>query len=111
MSRRIHFEEVWKSYPRWQARTLREGIGRRVPGLIGGAERRWVLRDVSFSVGRGEFTGIIGVNGAGKSTLLRLAAGLTSPTRGRVLLPDETAAILNLGDLFDLALSGRDNAL
>jgi lipopolysaccharide transport system ATP-binding protein len=111
MAERIRFEAVWKSYPRWGARTLRETIDRRVPGLLGGAERRWVLSDVSFSVGRGEFTGVIGLNGAGKSTLLRLAAGLTSPTRGRVWLPEETAAILNLGDLFDLSLTGRENAL
>src|SRR5215216_440826 len=111
MAERIRFEAVWKSYPRWGARTLRETIDRRLPGLLGGAERRWVLSDVSFSVGRGEFTGVIGLNGAGKSTLLRLAAGLSSPSRGRVLLPGDTAAILNLGDLFDLALTGRENAL
>src|SRR5215208_1583939 len=111
MAERIRFEEVWKAYPRWAARTLRETIDRRVPGLLGGGEQRWVLRDVSFSVSRGEFTGVIGLNGAGKSTLLRLAAGLSSPSRGRVLLPEETAAILNLGDLFDLALTGRENAL
>jgi lipopolysaccharide transport system ATP-binding protein len=111
MSERIRFEEVWKAYPRWGGRTLREALGRRLPGLLDGSEQRWVLRDVSFSVGRGEFIGVIGLNGAGKSTLLRLAAGLASSTRGRVLLPEETAAILNLGDLFDLALTGRENAL
>jgi lipopolysaccharide transport system ATP-binding protein len=111
MSERIRFEEVWKAYPRWGGRTLREALDRRLPGLLGGGDQRWVLRDVSFSVARGEFIGVIGLNGAGKSTLLRLAAGLSSPTRGRVLLPEETAAILNLGDLFDIALSGRENAL
>jgi lipopolysaccharide transport system ATP-binding protein len=111
MAERIRFEEVWKAYPRWGTRTLRETIDRRLPGLLAGGEQRWVLRDVSFSVGRGEFTGVIGLNGAGKSTLLRLAAGLSSPSRGRVLLPGDTAAILNLGDLFDLALTGRENAL
>jgi lipopolysaccharide transport system ATP-binding protein len=111
MPQRIVFEDVWKAYPRWGARTLRETIDRRVPGLLGGGEQRWVLRDVSFSVNRGDFTGVVGLNGAGKSTLLRLAAGLSSPTRGRVLLPEETAAILNLGDLFDFALTGRENAV
>jgi lipopolysaccharide transport system ATP-binding protein len=78
---------------------------------MGGGDQRWVLRDVSFSVAHGEFVGVIGLNGAGKSTLLRLAAGLAAPTRGRVLLPEETAAILSLGDLFDPALNGRENAL
>jgi lipopolysaccharide transport system ATP-binding protein len=111
MAERIRFESVWKAYPRWGGRTLREALDRRLPGLLRDGEQRWVLRDVSFSVARGEFVGVIGLNGAGKSTLLRLAAGLSSPTRGRVLLPDDTAAILNLGDLFDLALTGRENAL
>jgi lipopolysaccharide transport system ATP-binding protein len=90
---------------------LREALDRRLPGLLRSRELRWALQDVAFSVGRGDFVGVVGQNGAGKSTLLRLAAGLATPTRGRVLLPDETAAILNLGDLFDLALTGRDNAV
>jgi len=38
------------------------------------------LRDVTFSVGRGEAFGIIGANGSGKSTLLRLVAGIIQPT-------------------------------
>ncbi len=111
MADRIRFEDVWKAYPRWGGRTLREALARRLPGLVGGREQRWALRDVSVKVGRGEFIGIVGQNGAGKSTLLRLAAGLASPTRGRVLLPEDVAAILSLGDLFDHELTGRDNAL
>lgn len=111
MADRIRFENVWKAYPRWQGRTLRDALDRRLPGLLGHGEQRWALQGVSFVVARGEFIGIIGQNGAGKSTLLRLAAGLASPTRGQVLLPDETAAILRLGDLFDPSLTGRENAL
>jgi len=42
------------------------------------------LRDVSFSVRRGEFTSIVGPSGCGKSTLLRIASGLTGATSGRV---------------------------
>ena len=108
---RIRFEGAWKSYPRWDVRTLREAVGRRLPGVLGPGEQRWALRDISLTVGRGEFVGVVGQNGAGKSTLLRLAAGLTAPTRGRDLLPAETSAILSLGDLFDLVLSGRENAM
>ncbi len=45
---------------------------------------REILRDVSFHVNAGEFTGLIGSNGAGKTTLLRVILGLISPTTGSV---------------------------
>ncbi|MGH8198863.1 MAG: ATP-binding cassette domain-containing protein, partial [Steroidobacteraceae bacterium] len=47
---------------------------------------RPILRDVSFAVRPGEFTGLIGPNGAGKTTLLKVILGLQPPTSGRVLL-------------------------
>ncbi len=47
---------------------------------------REILHDVGFSVGAGEFTGLIGSNGAGKTTLLRVILGLQPPSAGRVLL-------------------------
>jgi zinc/manganese transport system ATP-binding protein len=56
-----------------------DGIGVRLGG-------REILRDVSFTVRPGEFTGLIGPNGAGKTTLLKIILGLQAPTSGRVLL-------------------------
>jgi zinc/manganese transport system ATP-binding protein len=47
---------------------------------------REILQDVSFEVGPGEFTGLIGSNGAGKTTLFRVILGLQQPTAGRVLI-------------------------
>lgn len=44
------------------------------------------LEDVSFSVRRGEFIGIIGHTGSGKSTLMQQLNGLLKPTSGQVLL-------------------------
>jgi teichoic acid transport system ATP-binding protein len=42
------------------------------------------VRDVSFSVGRGEFVGLVGRNGSGKSSLLRVIAGVEPATSGSV---------------------------
>jgi zinc/manganese transport system ATP-binding protein len=56
-----------------------EGVSVRLSG-------REVLRDVSFTIRPGEFTGLIGSNGAGKTTLLRVILGLQPANAGRVLL-------------------------
>ncbi|MFN4070960.1 MAG: ATP-binding cassette domain-containing protein [Thermus caldifontis] len=46
--------------------------------------RDWVVRDLSFTLQRGEVVALLGPNGSGKTTLLRLMAGLLKPTRGKV---------------------------
>src|SRR5690348_5775789 len=42
------------------------------------------VRDLSFTVQRGEVLGLVGPNGAGKTTTLRVMAGIIPPTRGTV---------------------------
>jgi len=60
--------------------------------LIHGLEKRFTshgraaFRDISFSVGQGEFIALIGPSGCGKSTLLHIMAGLSEPTAGTVSL-------------------------
>ncbi|MFL5894947.1 MAG: ABC transporter ATP-binding protein [Thermoleophilaceae bacterium] len=109
----ISFDGVWKGYPAWPSgpRTLRAIASRRAPLLLRRGQRRWALEDVTFQVAPGHAVGVIGRNGAGKSTLLRLAAGLGRPTRGRIHVHDETAAVLSLGDTLDPALTGSENAM
>jgi ABC-type multidrug transport system ATPase subunit len=48
--------------------------------------RREVLRDVSFSLAKGEVLCLLGPNGSGKTTLLKIIAGLLSPEAGDVFL-------------------------
>ena len=47
------------------------------------------LKDVSFSMEKGEFSAVLGESGSGKSTLLNCIGGLEIPTSGRVLLDGE----------------------
>lgn len=53
-------------------------LERRFGGLL-------AVKDLSFSVGRGEILGIIGPNGAGKTTVINLVAGIIPPTGGQIL--------------------------
>ena len=47
---------------------------------------QWVLQDVTLTVAKGEFFGILGPNGSGKSTLLNLIDGIRSPCEGEIRL-------------------------
>lgn len=62
----LRFDNVWMHYHSKQGETI-------------------ALQEVNFSVAEGEFVAIIGPSGCGKTTLLSLAAGLLTPTKGKVI--------------------------
>ena len=69
----------------------------------------WALKDVSFTVEKGEVLGIIGNNGAGKSTLLKVISAIMKPTEGSVKVFGNVVPMLELGSGFDFDLTGREN--
>ena len=72
-------------------------------------EEFWALKDVSFTVEKGEVFAVMGLNGAGKSTLLKIIAGVFNPTSGSVTVNGELAPLLDLGAGFDPEFSARNN--
>jgi ABC-type polysaccharide/polyol phosphate transport system ATPase subunit len=69
------------------------------------------LNDISFSVGHGEFFGIVGRNGSGKSTLLKCMAGIYRADRGEIYMDGRVATFIELGVGFNPDLVARDNIM
>lgn len=69
----------------------------------------WALRDISFTVNKGDRLGILGLNGAGKSTLLKIIAGVYQPSEGTISHKGVIAPMLELGAGFDPQYTGAEN--
>lgn len=70
------------------------------------------LKDISFSLQKGETIGILGRNGGGKSSLLRILAGIINPSQGKVFCPPGTTrSLLSIGLGFIPNINGRENAM
>ncbi len=64
-----------------------------------------LVRDISLSIGRGEFVAVTGPSGSGKSSLLYLLGLLDRPTRGEVLLEGQDTARLSAREMAALRLA------
>ncbi|HBT73507.1 MAG TPA: multidrug ABC transporter ATP-binding protein, partial [Lysinibacillus sp.] len=57
-----------------------------VQHVTGGYTRKPVIKDLSFTIGKGELVGLIGLNGAGKSTTIKHIIGTMLPKEGDIRL-------------------------
>ncbi|WP_246063111.1 ATP-binding cassette domain-containing protein [Paenibacillus ehimensis] len=88
--------------------SLKEFIVKKISGKLEYNEFV-ALKDVSFTIKKGEVVGIVGSNGAGKSTLLKIISGILTPTQGSSRVYGTIAPMLELGAGFDIDLTAREN--
>lgn len=104
----IQFKNVTKNFHLQEDRTFKEFL----PHFLLGkpwAKEFTALNDISFEIQKGETVGIIGKNGAGKSTLLKLIAGVTTPTKGEIIVNGKVAPLIELSAGFHQELTGYEN--
>lgn len=87
---------------------LKQAIFNRLKGIKGYTKQE-VLKDISFTVKKGEFLGIVGRNGSGKSTLLKILAGIYVPDSGTITTYGSLVPFIELGVGFNPELTGREN--
>ena len=87
---------------------LKQAIFNRLKGIKGYTKHE-VLKDISFTVKKGEFLGIVGRNGSGKSTLLKILAQIYTPDSGSIIVHGSLVPFIELGVGFNPELTGREN--
>lgn len=67
------------------------------------------LKNISFTINRGEVVGLVGTNGSGKSTMLKIIAGVLEASEGNVTVRGSISPLIELGAGFDYELTAREN--
>lgn len=107
----IRLESVSKSFrlPHNRQSSLKGSLINLVSNGDRTYETQSVLNDISFTIKKGEFFGIVGRNGSGKSTLLKMLAGIYTPTKGKIIINGSLTPFIELGVGFNPELTGREN--
>lgn len=104
----IDLQNVGKKYiVHHEKPTLAEDVSRRL--RFQKEEEYWALRDINLQIRKGEKVGFYGRNGAGKTTLLKIIAGISAPTKGRVLTKGRIISLIDLEAGFHPDLTGQEN--
>lgn len=69
----------------------------------------WAIKNINFSLKRGDTLGVIGLNGSGKSTLLRLITGIYPPDTGSITYKGRIGALIAVGAGFHPHMTGKEN--
>lgn len=72
-------------------------------------ENRVVLKNISFSIKKGETVALIGHNGCGKSTTLKMLTKIMYPDSGTIEMNGRVSSLIELGAGFHPDMSGREN--
>lgn len=105
----IEVKNLWKRFilPHEKRTTVFETISNINKRIT--YEEFWALKNINFSVRKGESLGVIGENGSGKSTLLNIITNVLRLTKGEVKVNGKLTAFLELGVGFQSDLTAREN--
>jgi ABC-type polysaccharide/polyol phosphate transport system ATPase subunit len=112
----LKFENVTVQYPVYNTRGLslrnhlvRVSTGGSIEKEAGQVQIVTALKNISFSLKKGDSVGLVGHNGAGKTTLLRTMAGVYYPASGKISRKGRISTLFELGAGMDPDLTGYEN--